>query len=78
MDVQTEKLFPGHEVEHVLDRGWGTLANGKLLAAAAAAGFDVMVTVDKDGELTLAGERVQGHDLPTIRRKSEERGPERD
>ncbi len=30
-----------------LDMGWSTLANGDLIAAAEAAGFDVVVTLDK-------------------------------
>jgi len=30
------------------DRGWDTLSNGELLDAAEAAGFDVVVTADKN------------------------------
>lgn len=48
VDVKTKSLFPGHDVEHVLDRGLAELGNGKLLAAASQAGFDVFVTVDKN------------------------------
>ena len=40
-------LFPGHEVVHAKDLDWDALANGKLLAAAGGAGFEVMITVDK-------------------------------
>ncbi|MFN0133123.1 MAG: hypothetical protein ACKVW3_11450 [Phycisphaerales bacterium] len=48
MDIHAKALFPGHEVEHVLERGWDGLSNGKLLAAAAAGGFEALVTVDKN------------------------------
>ena len=41
-------LFAGHEVQHVLDLGWEALSNGKLLAAATSAGFQLIVTVDKN------------------------------
>ncbi len=46
--VGARALFTGHEVVHVLDRGWDSLSNGKLIAAAAAGGFEVLVTVDKN------------------------------
>lgn len=48
VDRNAKALFHGHEVEHVLDRGWGALSNGRLLAAAAEAGFQAFVTVDKN------------------------------
>lgn len=48
VDIRAKALFPGHEVEHVLDRGWDALSNGKLLAAAADKGFEALVTVDKN------------------------------
>ncbi len=38
----------GHEVAHARDQGWKDLVNGRLIAAAAAAGFAVLVTVDKN------------------------------
>ena len=38
----------GHTVTKAKDRGWDTLSNGNLLAAAEAAGFDVFVTADKN------------------------------
>ena len=31
-----------------MERGWDTLENGELLKAAEAAGFDVLVTPDKN------------------------------
>jgi len=36
-----------HQVESARQRGWDALRNGKLLAAGAAAGFDVLLTVDR-------------------------------
>ena len=38
----------GHEVRTAAQEGWGTLTNGELLAAAEAAGFDVLLTTDKN------------------------------
>lgn len=38
----------GHHVATAAERGWHTLRNGKLLVAAAADGFDVLLTVDRN------------------------------
>lgn len=48
VNVHAKPLFVGHDVVHVLDRGWDGLVNGKLLTMAAEAGFQVLVTVDKN------------------------------
>jgi hypothetical protein len=42
------------------DRGWDTLSNGDLLVAAERAGFDVVVTADKNMryQQNLAGRRI--------------------
>ena len=40
------RLF-GHEVETSVERGWDTLANGKLLDRAEEAGFEVLLTTDQ-------------------------------
>lgn len=40
----------GREVSHCSRLGFETLSNGKLLSAAEAAGFQVIVTVDKSIE----------------------------
>jgi hypothetical protein len=37
-----------HTVQTTAERGWDTLENGELLKAAEAAGFDVLVTPDKN------------------------------
>jgi predicted nuclease of predicted toxin-antitoxin system len=55
-----EKLLPGHEVIHTSRMGWDLLENGKLLAAAEAEGFDVMITVDQNMsyQQTLQGRKI--------------------
>ena len=42
------RCLRGHAVTKAKDRGWDTLANGDLLAAAERAGFDVLLTADKN------------------------------
>ena len=37
-----------HAVETAYERGWSTLQNGELIAAAEVAGFEVLVTTDKN------------------------------
>jgi hypothetical protein len=54
------RALVGHTVTRAKDRGWDTLSNGDLLAAAEAAGFDVVVTADKNMryQQNLAGRRI--------------------
>ena len=40
----------GHDVSTVQQRGWAGLQNGELLRVAAAAGFEVLVTADRNLE----------------------------
>ena len=42
------RFLPNHIVTSAKDRGWNTLTNGDLLAEAEGAGFDVLVTADKN------------------------------
>ena len=42
------RFLPGHTVTKAKDRGWDTLTNGELLAEAEYAGFDVLLTADKN------------------------------
>ena len=42
------QLLLGHEVETAYERGWSSLQNGQLIAAAEAAGFAVFVTTDRN------------------------------
>jgi hypothetical protein len=37
----------GHQVETAYERGWSELSNGKLIAEAESAGFDVLITSDQ-------------------------------
>lgn len=45
--VPLRTFLAGHTVKTAAAQGWSTLANGKLLDAAEAAGFDVLLTTDK-------------------------------
>ena len=42
------QFLPGHTVTKAKGRGWDTLTNGELLAEAERAGFDVLLTADKN------------------------------
>jgi predicted nuclease of predicted toxin-antitoxin system len=50
----------GHLVETAHERGWSALLNGDLIAAAESAGFEVLVTTDKNlrYQQNLAGRRL--------------------
>jgi hypothetical protein len=49
-----------HVVEECRSLGWDSLRNGELLDAADAAGFDVLLTTDRNirHQQTLAGRRI--------------------
>jgi hypothetical protein len=53
-------VLKGHEVSTAAELGWDRLANGRLLAAADEAVFDVMITSDKGFlyEQNLSGRRI--------------------
>ena len=38
----------GHTVVEAIERGWDRLVNGELIAAAEAAGFELLLTTDKN------------------------------
>lgn len=42
------RFLVGHSVVEARTRGWEDLANGELMAAAELAGFEVLVTTDKN------------------------------
>lgn len=42
------EFLPGHTVAKARDEGWETLTNSKLLDAAEAARYDVLITTDKN------------------------------
>ena len=52
--------LPGHTVEEARSRGWDTLRNGELLDAAEAAGFDVLLTTDRNipHQQNLTGRKI--------------------
>jgi hypothetical protein len=50
----------GHTVEEAVARGWDRLTNGELLKVAEEAGFDVLLTTDKNIQYqqNLKGRRI--------------------
>jgi hypothetical protein len=54
------RFLSGHTVTKAKDRGWDRLGNGDLLAVAERAGFDVIVTADKNirYQQNLEGRRI--------------------
>jgi hypothetical protein len=55
------------EVSSAFQRGWAELTNGALLKAAEDAGFDVLVTADKNlrYQQNLVARRIAVIELPT-------------
>jgi hypothetical protein len=41
-------FLTGHTVQKAKDMGWDTLSNGDLLKAGEAAGFEILLTTDKN------------------------------
>ena len=52
--------LPGHQCQSARFAGFGGLRNGELLAGAEAAGFDVLLTVDRgfQYEQNLSGREI--------------------
>ena len=52
--------LPGHEIATAFERGWHTLQNGELLAAAETDGFEVFLTADQNlrYQQNLTGRRI--------------------
>ena len=50
----------GHTIKRTQDLGWDRLTNGDLLAAAEEAGFDLILTTDKNirYQQNLTGRRI--------------------
>jgi hypothetical protein len=50
----------GHSVTEAKQRGWERLTNGALLASAEEAGFDILLTADKNMtyQQNLSGRRI--------------------
>ena len=55
-----QSLLEGHTVRQAKAEGWDTLGNGELLAAAEAAGFEFLITTDKNirYQQNLTGRRI--------------------
>jgi predicted nuclease of predicted toxin-antitoxin system len=71
-------VLSDHEVFTAFQMGWGALVNGDLLAAAEAAGFDAMITGDKNlaYQQNLTGRKLaiivlSTNHWPTIRSQQE-------
>ena len=58
--VPLRQILTSHQVETAFERGWSTLSNGDLLAAAEQEGFEVFVTTDKNlrDQQNLGGLRI--------------------
>lgn len=58
--VPLRNFLSFHQVETAFERGWSTLSNGDLLAAAAQEGFEVFVTTDRNlrSQQTFGGLRI--------------------
>src|SRR5438067_2259448 len=54
------RSLAGHTVTQAKPRGWDQLSNGELLRAAEEAGFDVLLTTDKNMQYqqNLKGRRI--------------------
>jgi hypothetical protein len=47
VDRRFRRHIPGHEISTTREMGWEALGNGALLKAAADAGFQAFVSIDK-------------------------------
>jgi predicted nuclease of predicted toxin-antitoxin system len=47
LNWRLERFLPGHACSSVPRIGWAGLTNGVLLQQAAAAGFDVLISMDR-------------------------------
>jgi predicted nuclease of predicted toxin-antitoxin system len=60
VDERLRFLFPGHDCQTARFAGLAGLKNGRLLEAAEAAGFDLLITVDQNipDQQNLSGGKV--------------------
>ena len=58
--VPLRSLLSDNQVETAFERGWKTLTNGQLLAEAERAGFEILLTTDKNlrYQQNLAGRSI--------------------
>jgi predicted nuclease of predicted toxin-antitoxin system len=52
------RFLTGHSVEEARARGWENLSNGDLIDIAEQAGFDVIVTTDKNIRQNLKSRKI--------------------
>jgi predicted nuclease of predicted toxin-antitoxin system len=66
---QLGRLLAGHSVSTAAREGWAGLENGDLLSAAETAGFEVLITSDKNlrYQQNLAQRKIAIIELPTNR-----------
>ena len=57
------RALEGHTVKEARAQGWDTLSNGDLLNAAEEAGFDVLLTTDKN---LVYQQNLQGRRLAIV------------
>lgn len=48
VDRRFRRVLPGHDIKTTREMRWELLANGVLLQASAAAGFDTFLSIDKN------------------------------
>ena len=55
-----QSFLKGHSVREAKAEGWDTLGNGELLSAAEGAGFEFLITTDKNirYQQNLTGRRI--------------------
>src|SRR6266852_9579192 len=60
VDERLRLLFPDHDCQTARFANLAGLKNGRLLEAAEAAGFDILITVDQNipDQQNLAGRRI--------------------
>jgi len=58
--VAIRNSLTGHVVKTAYEQGWSTLLNGELLRVAEDAGFDVLLTTDKNlaYQQNLSGRKI--------------------
>ena len=67
--VGTRELLSDHDVRTAYRMGWAELSNGDLLAAAEAAGFEILISCDQNlsYQQNLTGRRLSNLVLDTNR-----------
>jgi hypothetical protein len=54
------RALTGHAITEAIERGWDRISNGELLTKAEAAGFELLLTTDKNisYQQNLKGRRI--------------------